>query len=257
MKILTVALQVELIKLRRTLAFWLMLIAPLSIVGLTVLFDIRLAADVSGADRDAWSTLIRDTLGFWVVLMLPLFIALESALLAQLEHGQNMWKHLFALPIPRWTVYTAKLLISILIVGMATVFLFLGVLGAGGLIQALHLRTDFHWGPPDPSWATALRTTGLVFLLSWGMIALQTYVSMRWSSFTVTLGVGIMGSIATFIFVRSLTLAAVLPWLLPFNALDPYIKQGAGLVAPLMASSIFTIVLTVLGAWDLSRKDIL
>jgi len=33
---------------------------------------------------------------------LPLFVPLETALEAGLEHRENTWKHLFALPIHRW-----------------------------------------------------------------------------------------------------------------------------------------------------------
>ena len=254
---LATAVQVELIKLRRTLAFWMMLVAPLAVVGLTALFNIRLDADASGAGSDAWAVMVRDTLGFWVVLMLPLFVALESALTAQLEHSQKMWKHLFALPAPRWTVYVAKLVVTIIIVGASTAVLMLGILVSGGLLQILSVRPDFQWSAPNPSWDVAIRTAVLVFVLSWSMIALQTYISVRWSSFTVALGIGSLGTIVTFVFVRSDTLAQVIPWLLPFNALEPYIKQPTTLGFPLLVSLASTLLFTAVGLWELNTKDIL
>jgi len=256
MKSFAIALQVEFIKLRRTLAFWMMFIAPLGIVALTVLFDLRLGADVSGANTDAWSTLLRDTIGFWVVLMLPLYIALESALLAQLEHSQKMWKHLLALPTWRGAFYLAKLSMNILLVGFATLILFGGIVLAGWLLQIFNLRPDFHWGVPNPSWSVAATTALFVFLLSWGMTALQTYVSMRWASFTVALGIGILGSISAFVFVRSVALAQFVPWLLPFNALEPYIKQSATLGVPLLVSLLCTILFTAFGMWELNTRDV-
>lgn len=256
MKQLTIAIQVEAIKLRRTLAFWMMFLAPLGIVGLTTLFNIRLAADVSGADKDAWAIMVRDTLGFWVVLMLPMFVALESSLMAQLEHSQKMWKHLFSLPTPRWTVYLAKLMITMLIVGVSTIVLMVGIILSGLLLQKFGIRPDFNWIAPNPSWAVAFRTALLVFILSWCMIALQTYVSMKWSSFTVALGIGSVGSMLSFILVRSVTLAQVIPWSLPFNALEPYIKQQTSLGLPLFVSLSGTLIFTMLGLWDLNTKDI-
>ena len=257
MKELTVAIQVEAIKLRRTLAFWMMFLAPLGIVGLTTLFNIRLAADVSGADKDAWAIMVRDTLGFWVVLMLPMFVALESSLIAQLEHSQKMWKHLFSLPSPRWTVYVAKLIVTMIIVGISTVVLMAGIVLSGWLIQKTGIRPDFYWTAPYPSWGIAILTAILVFVLSWGMIALQTYVSMKWSSFTVALGIGSIGSLMSFVLVRSVTLAQVIPWSLPFNALEPYIKQQTSLGLPLLVSLLGVLVFTTLGLWDLNTKDVI
>jgi len=256
MKELSVAIRVEAIKLRRTLAFWMMFLAPLGIVALTVLFNVRLAASVSGADKDAWSVMVRDTLGFWVVLMLPMFVALESSLIVQLEHGQKMWKHLFSLPTPRWTVYLAKLIVTMMIVGVSIVVLMAGIVSAGWLLQTFGVRPDFQWVSPNPAWTVAVRTAFLVFILSWGMIALQTYVSMKWSSFIVALGIGTVGSILSFVLVRSVTLAQIIPWSLPFNALEPYIKQQTALGVPLLVSLSGTFIFTILGLWDLNTKDV-
>ncbi len=256
MKALTIAVQVEVIKLRRTLAFWMMFLAPLGIVGLTILFDVRLAANVSGADKDAWAVMVRDTLGFWVVLMLPMFVALESSLMAQLEHGQKMWKHLFSLAAPRWTTYLAKLIITMIIVGISTAVLMVGTVLSGWLLQKFGIRPDFNWISPNPSWGVAIRTACLVFVLSWCMIAIQTYVSVRWSSFTVALGIGSVGSMLSFILVRSVTFAQVIPWSLPFNALEPYIKQQTSLGLPLLVSLAGTCIFTILGLWDLNTKDV-
>lgn len=89
------------------------------------------------------------------------------------------------------------------------------------------------------------------------MIAVQTYVSMKWSSFTVALGIGSVGSMMSFILVRSVTLAQVIPWSLPFNALEPYIKQQTSLGLPLLVSLLGTLVFTMLGLWELNTKDII
>lgn len=256
MKGLIVAIQVEAIKLRRTLAFWMMFLVPLGVVGLTILFDVRLAADVSGAGKDAWAVMVRDTLGFWVVLMLPMFIALESSLMAQLEHSQKMWKHLFSLPSPRWTIYLAKLIVTMSIVGVSIIVLMAGIVLSGWLLQTFGIRPDFHWTTPNPSWAVAIRTALLVFILSWCMIALQTYVSMKWSSFTIALGIGSVGSMMSFLLVRSVTLAQIIPWSLPFNALEPYINQPTSLGLPLLISLAGTLFFTMLGLWDLNTKDV-
>lgn len=87
-----------------------------------------------------------------------------------------------------------------------------------------------------------------------GMIS---QVEFTGTSFIVSLGIGSIGSMMSFILVRSVTLAQVIPWSLPFNALEPYIKQGSSLELPLLVSLAGTFIFTLFGLWDLSTKDII
>ena len=97
------ALHAESLKLRGTLALWMCLIAPATVVALYVLqvsfseFGMRTGGDPA----KAWFAFSQSILVLWLLLMLPLFITLQSALLAGLEHGERQWKHLLALPVPR------------------------------------------------------------------------------------------------------------------------------------------------------------
>ena len=38
--------------------------------------------------------------------------AIETALIAGLDHSENQWKNILALPVPRWTIYIGKLLVA-------------------------------------------------------------------------------------------------------------------------------------------------
>jgi hypothetical protein len=64
--------------------------------------------------------MVNPVLFLWCLLGLPHLVALETALLAGSEHRENTWKHLFALPIPRWTICAAKLLVGSGLVGLST-----------------------------------------------------------------------------------------------------------------------------------------
>ena len=98
------ALHAELLKLKRTMALKMVVLAP-GIVVLLLLF-VASQAPFSTVRRNAaggeWMGLAYTHLLFWTVLMLPLFITLEAALVAGLDHAENQWKSLFARPVPRW-----------------------------------------------------------------------------------------------------------------------------------------------------------
>lgn len=98
----------ETLKIRRTLAVWMVLIAPLTVVTLQFMV-LWQRPGMAARSSEPWMGLARGIFGLWGALMLPLFLTLEAALLAGLEHGENNWKTLFALPAPRWHFYMAKL----------------------------------------------------------------------------------------------------------------------------------------------------
>src|SRR5215831_17453219 len=124
--ILLRVLSAELLKLRRTNALRLVAIAPLSIVVLLTFFFTQAPSMIGRQREDSWISLARIMFVFWALLVLPLYIALQTALVAALEHAENQWKLILARPVPRWTIYLAKLFVAV-----AFLFLRLLVLLAG------------------------------------------------------------------------------------------------------------------------------
>ena len=72
------ALVAEVRKLKRTLAAWMVIIAPLLVIVFTAF--IRLASTPEQTSEDAWPGLVGNVLAIWSIIMLPLFVALEAAL---------------------------------------------------------------------------------------------------------------------------------------------------------------------------------
>lgn len=83
-------LSAELLKLKRTLAFRMIIVAPLLVATLQffVLWNQKRFPD----GFKLWEMLPRNVLSLWAVFMLPLFITLETALLNGLEHSEKQWK---------------------------------------------------------------------------------------------------------------------------------------------------------------------
>ena len=156
MKSVLAALRAERIKLTHTLALWMVLLTPLAIAILLVLEmitvgDRRATAGIPTPDpATAWLMIGKSIFGLWCLLMLPLFITLEAALLAALEHANQQWKHLLALPIPPAAHYLAKLLVLIAMVVAAQLILLALTPLAGWVLMLVDPGSGIVWDGTHP-----------------------------------------------------------------------------------------------------------
>src|ERR1043165_8785461 len=143
------ALHAELLKLKRTLAFRVVFVLPL-LIGLLQFFLI-LRTKTFQRGFNLWQTHPTNSFEIWAVFMMPLLIALVTALLNGIEHSDKQWKHLFALPVPRYTVYFAKLIVAQGLILMGTVVLGLvtAIVGVAGMYLRLELANA---GPVPYVW---------------------------------------------------------------------------------------------------------
>lgn len=248
MNALARALSAEALKLRRTLALWITAAAPLLVVLFQVLNVLERGHAPATRGLAAWDPFIRGSLSLWALFMLPLFIALETALLADIEHGQHMWRHLFALPTPRWSIFAAKQLTALLAVLTATAVLACGTLIGGWTLALLAPGLGF---TAAPDVALLLRGAAMLFLASWILLALQSWVALRWPSLTLALGVGIGGTFVA-LFAAGSRMLRYFPWSLPVHALGAAPAATPAVVLGLGGG----IVVGVLALLELSRRDV-
>jgi ABC-2 type transport system permease protein len=253
------ASRVEVLKLRRTLALWAALLVPLLVVAMTTALNLsrETGPRVAGGPVTPWDSLMLNLVLFlWCLLGLPLFVALETALLAGLEHRENSWKHLFALPIPRWAIYAAKLLVGAGLVGLSSLVLAPGI-GLEGLIL-LTFRPDQGLTTPIP-WDLILGRSFSFTAAALLMLSIQTWVAIRWRSFVVPVGLGIGGTIAGLILGisgRSALLASYFPWSLPYAVLARDAASGHSQQNALFIGILGGVLVAGLGCWDVVRRDV-
>ena len=264
MKALYRALGAEMLKMKRTLALWLAIIAPLLVVGLNMAMGYQRREFYQSQQLGAqiWFDFGVQTMVLWGLLMMPLFVTLETALVATWEHGNQQWKHLFALPIPRGAIYAAKQ-----ISGMALIALSILVLTASSLLAGLVLRyaipgVGFETSPPI--WEFA-RFGGFLFLGAWLVISIQTWVAQRWSSFAVASGVGIAMTVIGAMTIQS-DWAAYHPYTLPILVANGFsdtihplniLEEGVRPVSELLFGSVGGVATALLGGWEFVRRDVL
>lgn len=248
------AMSAETLKAKRTLVFWLTLIAPAVVAGLQLILLLRRSDQIPGGES-AWISLIRQTLILWVLLMQPLFITLNTALVAQLDHSGDNWKHLFTLSIPRWAIYAAKQVISLLLIGLSLVVLIDYTLIVGRLMQLIHPNLGFD--QPIP-WNETIHLTLLGFFGSWLVTAIHNFVALYWRSFVVASAFGIAMTIAGVVIINS-EYAWLYPWTLSPSLLN-LASRGGTLIeqANLLAySMIGGLLVALVGCLLFIRRDIL
>jgi hypothetical protein len=247
------ALQAETLKIKRTLALWLVPVAPLVIVGLqTALVVERPNSYLGQGPGDTWLGYGAQVVLLWCLLMLPLFVTLETALLANLEHGNQQWKHLFALPVPRGAIYAAKQVSGMALIALSMVILYLYIVLSGLLLRSLTPGIGFE--APIP-WVPFLEYVGSAYLTSWLIISVHTWIGLCWHSFVVASAVGIGAVVVAVLMVQS-DWNNWYPWTLP-AVVSQGMKDGLNIARPLVAGAIGGVAAAVVGGWDVIRRDVL
>jgi len=244
------ALSAESLKLRGTLALWMCLIAPAVIVVLYVLqLGVSKMGDMSPGDpAKAWLMFAQSCLALWCFLMLPLFITLEAALLAGLEHGERQWKHLLALPVPRSVHYLAKFAALAGLLLLATLAFFVLVPLGGWAVMLI--KPAFGIGGPPP-FAYLAEKFAAIYAAALLLVALHTWASIRWRSFTVAVALGMSATVMGFLIGQSERFGHWFPWTMPLQVLASDGKYvGFVVTAGLVGASLVTLA----GILDFTRR---
>jgi len=260
------ATRVEVLKLRRTLALWAALLVPLAVIAMTTAMNLSRAPGTrfDPDQPNSWDSLMLDLVLFlWCLVGLPPFVALETALLAGLEHRENVWKHLFALAIPRWAIYVPKLVVAFALVCVSSLVLAIGT-GLEGMVL-LDMRPDLGLTLPIPWELILLRSFAFVpaALL---VLCVQTWLAIRWRSFATAMGLGIASTVVGIMLLRSLKniastpygplLASVFPWSLPYVVIARQATPALQATA-LVVGILGGIVVAAFGCWDVAYRDVL
>ena len=236
----------EILKLKRTLAFRMIFVAPLLVA--TLQFFVLWNQRRFGAEFNLWDIAVRRTRSsVWAVFMLPLLITLETALINGIEHSEKHWKHIFALPVPRHAVYVAKFLIAQALAAASTLILAALTVVVG--LALTRLRPDLPH-PASIPYVWILKHAAFVWLAAWLIIAIHAWVSIRWPGFALALGAGIGGTFFA-IFAASARVGKYYPWLLPVN-----VFMEERFTAALLLGACGGVVATVIGCLEFIRRDV-
>jgi hypothetical protein len=247
------ALVAEALKLKRTLALRLAILMPVLMAGLQFAMIWKNGARASWDYGTPWLLLMQQTLVFWSLLVLPLFVTLETALLAGMEHNNGQWKHLFSLPAPRGSVYAAKQVAALALIGVSMAVLALCTVLAGFGLRLLLPGAGFEALPP---WGAFLSRCLMVYLSAWLIVALQSWVGLRWSSFVVAVSAGIVLTVSG-MFIVNADWGHLYPWALPGLIANDFTKGAVLPTGRVLFGSLGGLLTAVVGGWEMTRRDVI
>jgi len=246
MTALALSLRAEILKIRRTRAVWLAFGAPLSVIALYLLL---IGAGAVDPGETGWTQTSMAMLGMWTFLMLPLYVALETALINAVDHEARGWTHLFALPVPRGAIHAAKLCMGLALVGLSSVVLAGGLLGAIAALQGAGVAAE-----ESLPWQHVLGGVARGYGGALGIIAIHHALSLRLRGFEWPLGIGIVATIFATQISRSSDYWFFFPWGYPTVATsvpDPETRLGA-----ILLSGAIAVVVAVAAMIGTARRDI-
>ncbi len=249
---LSIALKAEVLKLKRTLAFWLVFLAPAVILLLQLAMYFDHAEFYLKDESNPWMNFNQTMLVYWSFMMLPLFVTLETALVSNLEHSQHNWKLLYVQPIQRWVIYMAKQLINLALIAISMLIL-IGLMFAGGLLL-YSIFPQYNFNQPFP-WLWTLKLSAMVFVSTWLIISVHMWISARWPSFIAACAAGISATVIA-VFAFGSDYAGIYPWTIPgIVAMDTL--AGPELATTLAIGIAGGLLAAVLGGWDITRQEVL
>ena len=192
--------QSECLKLRRSLAVWIVVIGGFftpAIITVARIIQYKSLPSLYAADN-FWKLLWQNSWESMAIFLLPLGVILTTSLITQIEYKNNTWKQWHTLPVSVATIFISKLAV---IVGL--MFLFFVLFNVGVYLSALipYLVVSGVRYPDAPiPYAHFLNENLKYFIDCLPIVALQYLISLQYRNFLVPVGIGFIiwiGAIAS------------------------------------------------------------
>ncbi|MCZ4245883.1 ABC transporter permease [Pedobacter punctiformis] len=265
MRSLYISLFSEFYKSRKTLAFWAAIILPVVICGLITFGFYSSSEKILAMHYPPmllWLRYIGAALGVMGVLILPFYVIFMAFSVNNIEHKNDTWKTLFAQPLNKFSIYTAKYLYAVILIFICLFLFAVLTLAFGHLLQVLVPK--YNLNEFDPS-VLLIKFYFKLFLSSLGILSIQFILSLVWADFLKPMGIGFVGTIMGIITANvSWKYAYLIPYSHPSLVLSSStavkkLKNPADFeifTQEVWTSLIFAVVLFIIGYFIASRKSI-
>ncbi|MDQ0175315.1 ABC transporter permease [Bacillus chungangensis] len=230
-------LKADLLKMKRKWIWFLVFLGPLGIVGLqAVNFGLRYDYLVGQAE-DVWQELLQNV-NVLIPITLLLGIAILASMTANVEHQQNAWKQLLALPVSRTAVFTAKFIENVLLLLVACFLLVIET-----IILGIALRFGF-----DFPLLQVIKNSFYPLFAALPIMALQVWLSITMRNQALPLTIGIFGAIFSLYSVRG---PDWLIWKWPLLISDKHQPEWF-----VMVGLAVGLLILLFGIFDFEKRDV-
>ncbi|NLM51415.1 MAG: ABC transporter permease subunit [Firmicutes bacterium] len=238
---------VELIKLKGSKIFWIVILAPAFMVLQGAVNLLRYYDLFTGQGQNAWEQLYTQSMIFYVMILFPVLISVVMTLVARMENAHHGWKQYLSLPVKKEVVYTIKFIIACGVIFINILALLISILISGFF---LGLEGNLPWQNfivrPMAMYVAALPVMAVLYV-----------VSIRHKQMTIPLGIGI-GLALPAMLVANSKFWLVYPWTYPIMAalgVDMDLFSKGPIVY--FVSIILLIIVFLSGSKNFCQKDII
>ncbi|MEK6478462.1 ABC transporter permease [Catalinimonas sp. 4WD22] len=251
MKKFKLSLEAEILKAKNSLALWLSLLGTTGII-VAFFFIILFGTEnfVPSGEAHPWRHFFLAYYEGTAFMLLPLFAIIIATLVCYVEYSNNMWKHLLISTANRSELYLSKLLLTYLMIITAH-FLFIILMLISGVILGL-IRPDLKLFNTAPDMIFLFKLAFKTIISIGAMLSIQFWVSIRFRSFIVALGVGVIGFVLSSLLIDGWDYVIFIPYTYPLLYLrEVYLEHWLSSVE--IYSIIYFLLCTVLGLFDFQK----
>lgn len=245
----------ELYKFRRTFILWFLVLAPAFVPFINLMIFVKKGHELLGPDENPWYRLVQMSIDPGNFLF-TFFVMIVALFVSSIEHNSNTWKLIYTQPLSRLVVYTSKVVVFLLML-LFSLLLF----SLFSVLVGLFLRMTMPDLGFDQAFGMGLffQLAIKVFLATLGYASLQFWMSQRWKTLLLPLGIGIGGWISFLILSRGWEYVEYHPYGFPMLGLGNYqdpAYEWLGELKFVYRSVGLAAVVFVLAGWDMVRKRI-
>ena len=224
MKGFLLSLQSEFYKTRSTLAFLSAILLPLVLcILISIGFYTHADKIIQLSPKMQWFRFSGAFLGVMGSLILPILIIFQTFSVNNIEHRAEMWKSLFSLPLPKWSIYSAKYIYVVFLNALCLTLFASFIVASGHLLNVLNPELKFN----------QFNISGILFklhlklfLASLGILSIQFLFSLLWADFLKPMGIGFVLTVFGIITANlGWKYAFTIPYTHPMLALQSMMKQ--------------------------------
>nr|WP_294793585.1 ABC transporter permease [uncultured Mucilaginibacter sp.] len=144
MKGFILSLRSEFYKSRNTLGFWAAILLPVIITSLVSIgFYAESHRMAKAPGFLLWMQFSGAIFNVMGALLLPMLVVFIAYSVNSIEHRADTWKTLFSLPIPKWSVYSAKFFYALSLLFLSLLLFAVLTIGLGNLLGVLKPELKF------------------------------------------------------------------------------------------------------------------
>lgn len=200
-----------------------------------------------GLLKSEWYSLWTQHSLFYASFFFAPLLGLYASYLWRLEHRHHNWNMIMTAPVPASGIFFGKLTVLLLITLLTQLWMGLLFVISGKLAGLPGLC------PPSILLWLLRGTIGAV-----PICCLQLFLSMNIRSFSVPIGIALLGSVAG-VLINNEGKGLIWPYslmLLGMNANGSSHTLAGGFLPFVFSASVFSLIFCMLAVWELNRRDI-